>query len=75
MKEQVPVDALSIDLSPAFEAMLTPVLDRLAQAGDYSERGMAEAVAAQYPKMNLDEMADLLARVRFVCRVWGLLNG
>lgn len=75
MHEQAPVDAFSVDLSPAFEAMLAPVLDRLAQAGDYSEQGMAEAVAGEYPKMNLEEMADLLARVRFVCRVWGLLNG
>lgn len=75
MKDQAPVDALSVDLSPAFEAMLAPVFDRLAREGDYSERGMAEAVAAQYPKMNLEDMVDLLARVRFVCRVWGLLNG
>ena len=75
MKERAPVDALSVDLSPAFEAMLAPVLDRLAQAGDYSEQGMAKAVTAEYPKMNLEDMADMLARIRFVCRVWGLLNG
>ena len=36
---------------------------------------MAKAVTAEYPKMNLEDMADMLARIRFVCRVWGLLNG
>ena len=75
MKEQAPVDALSVDLSPAFEAMLAPVFDRLAREGDYSEQGMAEAIAKEYPKMNLEEMTDALARIRFVCRIWGLLNG
>lgn len=75
MQEQAPVDALSVDLSPAFEAMLAPVLDRLAQSGDYSEKAFAEAIAAEYPKMNFEEMTDALARIRFVCRVWGLLNG
>ena len=74
MRIQAPVDALSADLSPAFEAMLAPVLDRMAQSGDYSEKGMAEAVAAEYPKMNLEDMADMLARARFVCRLWGYVN-
>ena len=36
---------------------------------------MAEAIAKEYPKMNLEEMTGMLARVRFVCRIWGLLNG
>ena len=74
MRVQAPVDALSADLSPAFEAMLAPVLDRLAQSGDYSEKGMAEAIAAEYPKMDLEGMADMLARARFVCRLWGYVN-
>ena len=74
MRIQAPVDALSADLSPAFEAMFTPVLDRLAQGGDYSEKGMAEAIAAEYPKMNLEGVADMLARARFVCRLWGYVN-
>lgn len=74
MRIQAPVDALSADLSPAFEAMLAPVLDRLAQSGDYSEKGMAEAIAAEYPKMNLEGVADMLARARFVCRLWGYVN-
>lgn len=74
MRIQAPVDALSADLSPAFEAMLAPVLDRMAQSGDYSEKGMAEAIAAEYPKMNLEGMADMLARARFVCRLWGYVN-
>ena len=54
--------------------MLAPVLDRLAQSGDYSEKGMAEAIAAEYPKMDLEGMADMLARARFVCRLWGYVN-
>ena len=74
MRVQAPVDALSADLSPAFEAMLEPVQDRLAQSGDYSEKGMAEAIAAEYPKMDLEGMADMLARARFVCRLWGYVN-
>ena len=74
MRIQAPVDALSADLSPAFEAMLAPVLDRLAQSGDYSEKAFAEAIAAEYPKMNLEGMADMLARARFVCRLWGYVN-
>ena len=74
MRIQAPVDALSADLSPAFEAMLAPVLDRLAQSGDFSEKGMAEAIAAEYPKMNLESVADMLARARFVCRLWGYVN-
>lgn len=74
MRIQAPMDALSADLSPAFEAMLAPVLDRLAQGDDYSEKGMAEAIAAEYPKMNLEGVADMLARARFVCRLWGYVN-
>lgn len=74
MRIQAPVDALSADLSPAFEAMLAPVLDRMAQSGDYSEKSMAEAIAAEYPKMNLEGVADMLARARFVCRLWGYVN-
>ena len=74
LRIQAPVDALSADLSPAFEAMLAPVLDRLAQSGDYSEKGLAEAIAAEYPKMNLEDLADMLARARFVCRLWGYVN-
>lgn len=74
LRMQAPVDALSVDLSPAFEAMLAPVLDRLAQSGDYSEKGMAEAIAAEYPKMDLESLADMLARARFVCRLWGYVN-
>lgn len=74
LRIQAPVDALSVDLSPAFEAMLAPVLDRLAQSGDYSEKGLAEAIAAEYPKMNLEDLADMLARARFVCRLWGYVN-
>ena len=74
LRIQAPVDALSADLSPAFEAMLGPVLDRLAQSGDYSEKGLAEAIAAEYPKMNLEDLADMLARARFVCRLWGYVN-
>ena len=74
MRVQAPVDELSADLSPAFEAILAPVLDRLAQSGDYSEKGMAEAIAAEYPKMDLEGKADMLARARFVCRLWGYVN-
>lgn len=74
LRIQAPVDALSADLSPAFEAMLAPVLDRLAQSGDYSEKGLAEAIAAEYPKMNLEGVANMLARARFVCRLWGYVN-
>ena len=46
----------------------------LAQSGDYSEKGLAEAIAAEYPKMNLEDLADMLARARFVCRLWGYVN-
>ena len=74
LRMQAPVDALSVDLSPAFEAMLAPVLDRLAQSGDYSEKGLAEAIAAEYPKMDLEGLAGMLARARFVCRLWGYVN-
>lgn len=75
LRMQEPVDAFSADLSPAFEAMLAPVLDRLSQSGDYSEKGLADAIAAEYPRMDLDGLADMLARARFVCRLWGYVNG
>lgn len=75
LRMQEPVDAFSADLSPAFEAMLAPVLDRLSQSGDYSEKGLADAIAAEYPRMDLDGLADMLARARFVCRLWGYING
>ena len=57
---------------PPKEAM--DKLDRMAQSGDYSEKSMAEAIAAEYPKMNLEGVADMLARARFVCRLWGYVN-
>ena len=75
LRMQEPVDAFSADLSPAFEAMLAPVLDRLSQSGDYSEKGLADAIVAEYPRMDLDGLADMLARARFVCRLWGYVNG
>lgn len=75
LRMQEPVDAFSADLSPAFEAMLAPVLDRLSQSGDYSEKGLADAIAAEYPRMDLDGLADMLARARFVCQLWGHING
>lgn len=75
LRMQEPVDAFSADLSPAFEAMLAPVLDRLSQSGDYSEKGLADAIAVEYPRMDLDGLADMLARARFVCRLWGYVNG
>ena len=75
LRMQESVDAFSADLSPAFEAMLAPVLDRLSQSGDYSEKGLADAIAAEYPRMDLDGLADMLARARFVCRLWGYVNG
>ena len=54
--------------------MLAPVIDRLSQSGDLSEKALADAVIAEYPGMDLERMAELLARARFVCRMWGYVN-
>ncbi len=74
MRVQAPVDDLAADLSPSFEAMLAPVLNRLVQGSNFSEKGLAEAIAAEYPNMNLEDMADMLVRARFVCHLWGYVN-
>ena len=74
VQAQQAVDRLSVDLSPALEDMLAPVIDRLSQSGDLSEKALADAVIAEYPGMDLERMAELLARARFVCRMWGYVN-
>jgi len=70
-KAMTEVDALTADLSPALEDMIAPVLDRLVQSGELSEKALAEAVAAEYQDMDPAALAELLARARFVCRLWG----
>lgn len=74
VQAQQAVDNLSVDLSPALEDMLAPVIDRLSQSGELSEKALADAVIAEYPGMDLGRMAELLARARFVCRMWGYVN-
>lgn len=71
---QIEVDAFNADLSPAFEDMLAPLIERMVKAGELSEKALAEAVAAEYPEMKLEETAEFLARARFVCRLWGYVN-
>lgn len=61
------------ELQTIVEGILKPVFKLFKESGDLTET-MGELVKI-YPKMDTDQLQDLLARIIFVSEVWGRLQG
>ena len=61
------------ELQTIVEGILKPVFKLFKESGDLTET-MGELVKI-YPKMDTDQLQDLLARIIFVSEVWGRING
>ena len=61
------------ELQTIVEGILKPVFKLFQESGDLTET-MGELIRI-YPKMDTDQLQDLLARIIFVSEVWGRLQG
>ncbi|WP_241159450.1 MULTISPECIES: DUF935 domain-containing protein [unclassified Desulfovibrio] len=68
------LDTINADaaLTAAGESLLRPLLDDLAKGVTPEE--LQARLAELYPRMDTDELADILARAMFVAEIWGRVS-
>ena len=68
------LDAVNAEaaLTAAGESLLRPLLDELAKGVTPEE--LQARLAELYPRMDADELADILARAMFVAEIWGRVS-
>ena len=59
-------------MTEAAEKLLAPLLEEVRDG--LAPEELEERLASLYPAMDEAQLADMLARVLFVARVWGRIN-